>query len=228
MLQDLPAPIQRYMEYTGVIGMKEISTVKLKYTGEFRTGADKPWMPMTAFESYTTNPASFLWDAKFKIAGIPLLRVTDKYENGKGSMLGKLAGIKTIFDIKDSEELNQGALVRYLNEIMWFPTAFFSEKISWQAIDGQSARVTYTDYGTSVSARLIIDEEGKLKNFIAQRYRGLDDDFSLDTWSTPISAYKEFSGLKLPSAGSGVWNLSSGDFTYIKLSLKEIKYNFAS
>ena len=228
MLKNLPAPIQRYLIYTGVIGMPWIENVRLKYTGKFRQAKDKPWMPMVARETYTTDPASFSWDAKFKVAGIPLLRVRDKYKNGKGSMLGKLAGIKTIFDVKDSAELNQGAMMRYLNEVMWFPTAFFSDKISWEEIDDESAQVTYTDFGTSVSARLFIDDVGQLTNFVAERYRETNGEFSLDTWSTPITAYGEFKGLKLPIGGSGVWNLPSGDLTYIILELKEIEYDFAA
>ena len=227
-LLDLPAPIQRYLNYTGVVGMSWIENIRLKYTGKFRQAEDKLWMPMVAYESYTTDPASFSWNAKFKIAGIPLLRVTDKYENGKGSMLGKLAGVKTIFDVKESDELNQGAMMRYLNEIMWFPTAFFSEKISWQPIDNESVQVTYTDFGMSVSAQLLIDEIGQLTNFVAKRYRGINDEFSLDIWSTPITAYREFAGLQLPSQGSGVWNLPSGDLTYIILELKEIEYDLVA
>ena len=58
-LLDLPAPIQRYLVYTGVVGMPWIKKVRLKY-GKFRQAADKPWMPMSAAESYTTDPASFL------------------------------------------------------------------------------------------------------------------------------------------------------------------------
>ena len=178
---------------------------------------------MTASETYTTDPASFLWDAKFKIAGIPLLRVLDKYENGIGSMKGKLAGVKTIFDVT-GEELDQGAMVRYLNEVMWFPTAFISEKYCWEKIDAHSAKVIFTDHGKSISAQLFIDEIGQLTNFIAERYRGIDDEFSLDTWSTPITAYREFGGLKLPSSGSAVWHLPAGDLTYIELEVKEIEY----
>ncbi len=222
-LLDLPAPIQRYLVYTGVVGMPWIKKVRLKYVGKFRQAADKPWMSMSAVESYTTDPASFLWVAKFKVAGIPLLRVIDKYENGKGSMLGKLAGVKTIFDVK-GDELDQGAMMRYLNEIMWFPTAYLSEKISWEEIDDNSAKVIFSDFGMSVSAQIFIDDMGQLTNFIGERYRETNGDFSLDTWSTPISAYGEFAGLKLPSHGSAEWNLPDGDLSYIQLELKEIEY----
>jgi hypothetical protein len=227
MLLDLPTPIQRYLVYTGVVGMPWIKNVRLKYTGKFRQAEDRPWMPMIAQESYTTDPASFSWDAKFKVAGIPILRVIDKYENGKGSMLGKLAGVKTIFNVK-GDELDQGAMVRYLNEIMWFPTAFLSEKISWEELDDHSAQITFSDFGKSVSAQLFIDAVGQITNFTAQRYREIDGEFSLDSWSTPITGYREFNGLKLPLRGSALWHLPAGNLTYIELELKELEYDLAS
>ena len=224
MLENLPAPIQRYLSYTGVVGMQPIKNVQLKYSGKFRTAADKPWMSMVAKQHYNTDPASFVWKANFKIAGLPLLSVTDRYENGKGAMLGKLAGLVTLFNVSEGVELAQGSMMRYLNEVMWFPTAFFSEKITWQAIDDESAQVTYTDFGMSVSARLQIDAEGRLSNFIGERYREVQGSYRLDNWSTPIDAYGEFNGLKLPSHGVGMWSLPDGDFSYIELAIEEIIY----
>jgi len=36
-------------------------------------------------------------------------------------------------------EIDQGAMMRYLNEMTWFPAAFLGENISWRAIDDTSA-----------------------------------------------------------------------------------------
>ena len=227
MLATLPAPIQRYMEYTGVVGKQIPTSVAVKYTGQFRQSLEQPWMPMVAEQRYTTDPASFEWQAKFKMMGIPILRVTDRYEQGKGSMRGKLAGIFTIFDAKDHKALDQGSMMRYLNEVMWFPTAYFSEKFAWQAIDDASAQITYTDFGRSISATLFIDAEGKLTNFIGERYRELNGEYTLDKWSTPITSYAEFNGLRLPGGGTGTWLLPEGELTYIELSLQELHYSFA-
>ncbi len=132
MLKNLPEPVQRYLNFTGVVGSPWIKTVRLKQVGKFRTGADRPWMPVTAEEIYTTDPPSLTWNARFKIAGLPLLRAKDRYESGQGHMFGKLLGFYTVFDIK-GKELDQATMLRYLNEIIWFPTAFLGDNISWQA-----------------------------------------------------------------------------------------------
>ena len=124
---------------------------------------------MVATQTYTTQPPSFTWQARFKLLGLPLLRARDQYASGHGHMFGKLAGIYTLFDAR-GEELDQGAMLRYLSEMIWFPIAFLGENISWEAIDDGCAQVTFTDQGKSVSGKLFIDSEGRPVNFTAMRY----------------------------------------------------------
>ena len=125
-----PEPVQRYMHFTGVVGHPWIQSARVKQSGKFRQGADRPWMAFSAEEFYTTDPPGFRWDAKFKLFGIPLLRAEDKYENGHGSMYGRLAGLKTIFDVS-GDKMDQGSMMRYLNEVIWFPTAYLGENMRW-------------------------------------------------------------------------------------------------
>jgi hypothetical protein len=224
MLNDLPEPVRRYLQYTGVVGQPWIENVWLKQIGRFRQGLDKPWMPMVAEQKYTTEPAGFVWNAKFKMAGIPLLRAVDTYKNGKGHMLGKLAGMIKLFDVR-GEKLDQGAMLRYLSEMIWFPAAFLGENISWQSRDEYSAQVTFTDYGKSVHGIMHFDEEGRITNFTAKRYQEVAGEFSLESWSTPVTEYGRIAGLNLPIKGQAIWNLPSGDLPYIELEITEIAYN---
>ena len=224
MLVKLPAPVRRYLESTGVVGKPWIESVYLKQSGRFRQGLDRPWMPLTAEEFYTTKPPSLVWKARFKIAGLPLLRARDSYEAGQGHMYGKLAGLFTVFDMR-GEKLDQATMIRYLNEMMWFPTAFLGENVTWQEIDDSSAEVTFSDGGKSVTGRMYFDDDGRLTNFAAMRYREIDGDFSLDPWSTPMTGYGTLAGLNLPIQGQAIWNLPSGDLPYAELEITELEYN---
>jgi hypothetical protein len=224
MMAGLPEPVQRYMAYTGLTGTPWIESVRLKQVGRFRLGADRPWMPLTAVETYTTDPPGLIWNARFKVAGLPILRARDCYEAGRGHMYGKLAGLLTVFDLR-GDELDQATRVRYLNEMMWFPTALLGENVTWEAVDDDSARVVFDDGAGSVSATMHFDAEGKLINFTAMRYREAGGVFSLDPWSTPMTGYGEFAGLKLPTRGRAVWHLPGGDLSYAELEITEIQYN---
>jgi hypothetical protein len=224
MLRDLPEVVQRYLTYAGVVGKPWINTVHLRQEGRFRLASDRPWMPVTAVQYYTTGPPGFVWNARFKLAGLPLLRARDAYEDGHGHMFGRLAGLFTVFNVH-GEQLDQGAMLRYLNEMMWFPTAFLGENITWQGVDDHSARVTFTDHGKSVSALMTFDAQGRLVNFEAMRYRENHGSFSLDPWSTPVTEYGVRAGLNLPVSGKAVWNLSSGELSYAELDITHIEYN---
>jgi hypothetical protein len=223
-LKALPEPVQRYMNFSDVLGKPWIHSVRLNQSGRFRTAADRPWMAMRAVQTYATEPPSFSWEARFKLFGLPLLRAKDQYASGHGHMFGRLAGIYTLFDER-GEELDQGAMIRYLSEMIWFPIAFLGENIKWEAIDDGCAQVTLTDGDKSVSGKLFIDSEGRPINFSAMRYREDKGDYSLDAWSTPITDYGERIGLMLPVRGQAMWHLESGPLTYIDLLLGEIEYN---
>jgi hypothetical protein len=223
-LEGLPEPVQRYFQFTGVVGHPWIRTVHLTQTGQFRQGLEQSWMPVSASQVFTCDPPGFVWNARFKIAGLPLMRAQDTYKDGHGHMFGHLAGLISIFDMR-GEQIDQGSLLRYLGEMIWFPTAFLGENITWQAVDDQSAQVTLVDGELSVSGLLSVDEQGRPTQFSAQRYREVEGVFSLDPWTTPITEYGQFESLNLPVRGHVTWNLPDGDLTYFEWQLSGIKYN---
>jgi hypothetical protein len=100
-------------------------------------------MPVTAVQTFSTNPPGFVWKARFKVAGLPLMSARDAYQDGHGHMYGKLAGLFTIFDAR-GPQIDQGTLLRYLGEMIWFPAAFLWKNISWQSVDENTAQVTLT------------------------------------------------------------------------------------
>ena len=222
-LVDLPEPLQRYLTQTGVLGRPRIGTVRLKQEGFFRTRPDQNWMPMQAVEYYSVDPPAFLWHGKIRMLPFLSVQGRDHYEAGTGHMLIKLAAF-TLGDAR-GPQMDQGALLRYFNEIMWFPTAFLSESIRWEEVDANSARGTIQIGGTSASAVLHVTETGQFANFVADRYMSTGNTFSLETWSTPIDDYAELNGMKLPVSGEGVWHLDAGDFSYIRLRITELQYD---
>lgn len=225
MLKDLPEPAQRYLNYTGIVGKPWIDTVRIKYAGVFRLAADKPWMPIRAEQVYTTNPPEFHWKARLKMMGLWIFSGSDAYKAGHGHMFGKVAGLYTVFDER-GEEMDQGTMMRYLNETMWFPIALLSDYITWQVVDDRSFDVTFTDCGRGVTARLIIDELGRLTNFIGKRWypenRGA---YTLETWTTPMTEWGRLAGLNLPIRVQAVWKLPAGDFPYADVKLTEVEFN---
>jgi hypothetical protein len=224
MLQGLPAPVQRYLHYSGVIGKAWVNTVSLEQTGQMKPSPQGKWFPFAAEEHYSINPPRFVWQVRGPKKWMPVIHGKDGYKDGKGQMLIKLFSLFPVASA-EGEEIDQGAMMRYLNEMMWFPAAFLGNNISWKSIDNDSAQVTLTAKDKSVSALMYFDSEGKLVNFIAKRYLFINNSFSLETWETPISGYGRINELNLPTKGSAVWKLDNGEYKYIDISVNKIKYN---
>jgi hypothetical protein len=139
-LNGLPEPVQRYFHYTGVTGKEKISTIRLKQAGVIRQTPEDQWKNIEAVEYYTVNPPAYVWMGQMATGPLSIFAARDSYSNGYGRMFIKMLGIKTIGDVR-GEAMDHSALVRYLNEMIWFPTAFLNNNISWEAIDSKSAKL---------------------------------------------------------------------------------------
>jgi hypothetical protein len=223
MLAGLPGPVQRYMSFSGVVGRRLVKSVIVKQTGRIRLGPEKRWMHFGATESYSVDPPSFTWDARVGYGPLSLLAVRDSYVDGKGAVRVRLANLFQLLKAT-GPKVDDSSAVRYLSEVVWFPSAFLGNSFAWSAIDDSSAQVSFSAYGRSVSGRLYFAADGRPTNFVSKRYKDVRDSEPL-SWSTPATAYGSFCGLTLPSRGQAVWHMESGDFTYIDLRVDEITYD---
>lgn len=223
-LAHLPPPIQRYLRHSGIVGKPRVQFVRLKQRGTIRLGPERDWMPFEVEQYYSVNPPGFVWHVRAN--AFPLLSMVgrDKYAEGKGNMHITLFSTFTVMDVS-GPELDQGAFVRFLSEIVWFPSAWLSDYLTWEAIDSSSAKVTMHDGGISASAIVFVNDEGDITNFIADRFMTVGDGFRMERWSAPMTGYGEFSGFRIPTKGDATWLLQSGDFCYARVEILSIEYN---
>lgn len=223
MLAGLPEPVRRYLHYTGVVGKPFPSVIRLHQKGRMRPGPGQPWMPLDAEEHYSVQPPGFVWAGRAHLGPVAVGRARDMYANGTGRMLVTVASLWPVVDASGAQ-MDQNGLTRYLSEMIWFPAAFLAGNISFEAVDDSSARVTLIDHGRPATATMVFDEEGRLTDFVAKRYRTADAN-SPDTWSTPITGYGEYEGLRLPTRGMAIWRVPEGDFEYIEVTITGLRYD---
>ena len=223
MLTDLPEPVARYLRYTGVVGKPFPGIVRLRQKGRMRPGPGQPWIPLDAEEHYSVRPPGFVWAGALRLGPLVVVRARDMYAAGTGRMLVKVASLWPVVDAS-GEQMDQGGMTRYLSEMIWFPAAFLADNISFEAADDSCARVTLTDHGRTATGTLFFDKDGRFTDFVAQRYR-TPAASSPDTWSTPVTGYGEFEGLRLPVRGPAIWKLPEEDFAYIEVTLTELHYD---
>lgn len=226
MLSGLPPIVQKWLKRSYVIGKEIIYSVHLKQIGEMRTAPDGNWMPVEAEQWFKTEKPGFIWIADVKFAPGIHLAGRDKYENGKGHMLIKMLSIIPVADAKGTET-DQGTMLRYLAEIVWFPSAALNDYIQWEQIDSTTAKATMTYGGITASGLFKFDANGDVISFEAKRYYDRKGGASLEDWFIQIepNSYKEFAGVRIPARSAVTWKLKEGDFTWYKLEIADIHYN---
>src|SRR5437763_13949230 len=137
----LPEVAQRYLRYAQAVGKEPIRTVRLTQHGSMRTQPGQKWLPMVAEQYFTTTPPAFLWHATVLLFPFVSISATDRFSDGHGNMRIKLLSVIPMGNASGSE-MDQSEMQRYLAEMIWFPTAWLSDAIEWQAIDAHSVKAT--------------------------------------------------------------------------------------
>ena len=220
-LAGLPEPAIRYFTRAGVVGTSIPRLVRLTQKGRIRSSADAAWMTLEAEEVYSTNPPALVWRAGMPGLGLPMVLGRDAYLRGEGSITMKLLSIVPVAD-EHGAELRAAGLMRYLNEMIWFPAAYLGDNITIFPVGGDAFGVRIADRGLVAEATLFVDAEGKVTNFRADRYNTTTK--RIERWETPISASQQMAGLELPVAGAADWKLAAGDLRYIELEITSVSY----
>jgi hypothetical protein len=181
-------------------------------------------MPARAEQYFSVDPPGFVWVVDTTAMGIIPVAGRDKYVRGHGNMLIKAASLVNLVNAADPK-IDQGSMLRFLGEIIWFPSAALSSKIGWEPIDATSARATLSDGRTSVSAVFSFDERGRVLGLRAERYLGGGAEAKLTPWVVSCSEWRTFEGIQVPSRGDVGWILSSGTFSYYRWEITDLQFN---
>jgi len=227
VLAQLPPLVQQWMESTGVPGQEMIQTVHLYQQGEMRTSADGAWMPVEAEQWFTTQPPAFIWMADVGGTGIMQFRGRDTYWQGSGQMLIKAYSLLPVVNVADTEEISQGTLVRFLSEIIWFPSAALAPYIRWEQLNERQAKATMIYGDITAYGIFSFDTDGRMLTFEAPRYYDRPEGATLENWfiETDPDSYRTFRGISVPTEANVTWKLEDGDYTWFRLKIKEVAYN---
>lgn len=223
----LPDPVRRYLRYAILKGAAAIQTVRLKHNGFFRTRPGQRWFPVQGEEYFSVGKPGFVWTATIRPAPFLWIEARDRLLSGRGHMLVRFNSTFTIADAS-GKEIDQGALLRWLAEAVWFPYGFVGEGIRWEPIDDRSARATLLQGELPVSAVVEFDEEGKLVRIRGDRYRDVGGGRAVLTpWIGRCTDYREFNGFRVPASVEVIWDLADGEFSYARFRVTTLEYNIS-
>lgn len=225
MLIGLPSPVQNWLENSGIVGKPAMRTVYMEQVFDIKLKPDqKDWYSTKAEQYITSYPPAFVWTANMQM--MPLLYAfgRDKFIDGEGEMLFKLLSIIPVAKDGNNPQINEAALQRYLGEIVWIPSAALENNITWEAIDGNSAKATLSYKGTSGSGIFTFNENGEVEKYTAMRYMGSGPEAKRLEWFVTILESQVMDDIKIPNKCTATWRLESGDWNWSKIEITQINY----
>ena len=225
-IRHLPAPVKKYIYYTGVMNKPKVRNFIAEFDGQFRLKVTDGWMNFNSEQyNFTANPTRlFFMTARMK--GIPA-SAYHSYQHGGATMDIRLLSLFTV-EHRSGRELDMAETVTYFNDLcIGAPAALIDERIKWEEIDDQKVRARFTNNKITISAELSFNKKGELVNFISddRYYDAGTIGMKKARWSTPISNYKEINGQRVPTRAEAVWSLPGGYFCYGKFHLLKLHYN---
>ena len=219
--EDLPAPVRRYLETVLGDDQRHVETARLTQRGEIRM--DDAWKPFAATQQVSVRPTGFVWDATVEVFSRLTARVVDAYEDGAGSLSAHLLSALPIAGADPSPAVNEGELLRYLGESVWYPTALLSDAVEWSPIDDDSAMATVADGENVAYLEFRFDDRHLVESVHADvRYRQEDDSYA--PWTGYFDDYRERNGMWVPIEAEVEWNLPGGDLAYWRARIESIEH----
>ena len=217
----LPRPVRRWLDSSGAVGRPRARTVRLLQRGGMRTAPDHAYMAAEARQYFIVDEPGFVWTVDVTMMRVVPVVGRDTFVDGRGRMFIKAGGLLTVAD-GTGPKFDQGTALRFLGEIIWFPSAALAPCITWEPIDERHAKATLTFKGVTASAVFEFDDRGRFAGMTAQRYYNGE---SLETWVIPVTAWKTIRGIEMPVRGGAVWKLAAGDFDYYQWEILDVETN---
>jgi hypothetical protein len=229
-LRGLPAPVQRYFHTVLHDGQPIITAATIEHTGTFNMRErGEQWRPFTSAQRVTTRRPGFVWAGRIAmLPGLPAL-VHDAYLAGEGILHATLAGLVSIVDMRDTDEVARGELMRFAAEAAWYPTALLpSQGVQWRAVDDTTADATFTDGDLTLTLRFGFTAEGLIETVRAEaRGRTVGEDVIPTPWEGRWSDYAERDGMLIPLEGEVAWLLADGPHSYWRGRVTQVRYALA-
>ncbi|HYW30117.1 MAG TPA: DUF6544 family protein [Gemmatimonas sp.] len=224
-LAALPPLYQTYLRRVGAVGRPRVRNMRLQFDARMRSSATAPWMPAiaTQYEFFDAPARLFYMNAT---RGAVPIDIYHRYVDSAATFQVRIASLWPMVD-RRGPVLTKAETVTLMNDIVVMaPAAALDLPFTFTTSGERTLDATFSNAGHTVAAVLTFDAAGDLVGFLSND-RTQDDETGgrLLPWSTPISGYRDFDGIRIGARGSANWIEPSGDWTYGEFTITSIAYN---
>ncbi len=121
-------------------------------------------MPFSADQhSFVDDPARLFY-MEASMRGLPVFGI-HRYVGEEAMMRIKAAGLVPVGDLAGNDMTRAETVTLFNDLCIMAPGALVEPAISWEAVDAQSVRATFTNGGHSIRAELQFNDAGELIDF---------------------------------------------------------------
>jgi hypothetical protein len=180
-------------------------------------------MPLDAWQYNSAVEVTRLFRMRLVVGRIVPIWGWDTYQAGSGRMLGKAFGLVTVAD-GSGPEFDVGELTTWLDDaVLMAPGMLLEPRTTWEPVTDDSFRVAVTDAGRTVSAEVLLDQDGRPRDFLSDdRWADLPGGPVRTLWSTPVDGWTTVDGRPRLTGGAAVWHLPDGPYRYGEMRLVDL------
>ncbi|SHI00386.1 DUF6920 family protein [Marivita hallyeonensis] len=200
-ISNLPEPVQRYFGFVFPDGIPETRLVRLTSEGQFRRPQTDGFSFTTSEQVIATNTPALMFSATTPILRGVWARAYDFFANGEMEMKAKVLSTITVVDEHETPELNVISLRRWLLESALYPHALLpGGPVTWEVIDGQTARAVVAADGLQSSMIVHFGETGGITHMVAEEDGDLNTPYHGSGEHVTRSDYRNVGGVMIPHA----------------------------
>jgi len=213
--EDLPVPVERF--YRQVYGEKVPVIESFVVTGRAKMRIMGITFPARFRFTHIAGHA-YRHYIETTIFGLPLMKVNERYLDGKGRMELPFG------TIEDEPKIDQAANLGLWAESLWLPSLWLTDpRVRWEPVDEQTAllRVPFGQETQTFVARFD-PQTGLLEMLEAMRYREADD-ARRALWINQAQAWAVLGGQRTAVVGAVTWFDQGRPWAVFRV--EEIVYN---
>jgi hypothetical protein len=219
-VNQLPQLVRLYLERATRADIP--AQVEIHQTGEMFRRPGSRTMRFTAIERFATDRIAFVWSARFAVgpgarfaAGcFAPLQVTDRYEDGRGTLSVRAFGVP--LQRQSGHEVAVGEAYRYLAELPWVPHAMAANpQLKWRELDESAVEVSTEVAGERVAVTLAFDRDGEIaRTHATARPRSTDGGMIECAWGGDFRNYGWRGSIRMPTEAEVYWEDLERKFVY--------------
>lgn len=224
-LERFPDPVRRYLRKAVGSGRRPVASAHLTHGGNFRPKLDGGWLPIRGNQYIRAEPPAFVWWGRVRVAPGVWIDARDRFESGRGNMLVLMDSTFKLADSSGSN-IDQGALLRLLAELVWLPTAFCEGRIAWTGLDERRAEARLRVDDREVTGVFEFGPDDLPAGFRAMRFRDLGGGKAeLTEFYGSMADYREVDGLLVPHLLIAHWKIGEEYVAYARFEVESIAYD---